>query len=138
MGPSGTDAKSVRRVLLILWLAFMWALVVYGIVMLEIEPSAQEAGMLRTVMLAFAVTTGAAALYFRLARIGGLLSQATPLSDPELGQLRTNYIVCFALSEAVALYGFVLYFLGSSRAEALPFLAAAFLLLLICFPRLPA
>ncbi|MBI2819068.1 MAG: hypothetical protein HYX73_03735 [Acidobacteria bacterium] len=75
MGPSGTDAKSVRRVLLILWLAFVWALVVYGIVMLVLEPQPAEASLLRTVMLALAGTTGAAALYFRLARIGRLLSQ---------------------------------------------------------------
>ena len=138
MSPSGADTKSVRRVLLILWVAFVWTLAVYGIVMMVIRPQPTEAGPLRAVMLAFAGTTTAAALYFRLGRIGRLLSKATPLSDTEFSQLRTNYIVCFALSEAVALYGLVLHFLGSNLAEVGPFFAASVALLLICFPRLPA
>ena len=138
MEPTVPDVKSQRRILLVVWFGFVWALAIYGIVMTVIRPQPSDAGIFRFVLLATGGLTAAAAVYLRVVLIGGLLSKATPLSAAEWNRLRTLYILCFALSEGVALYGLELYFMAGTLSEAWPFFAAGFLLLLICFPRLPA
>ena len=52
-----------------------------------------------------------------------------------LNRWRAGYIVTFALSEAIALYGFVLRFLSFSLAQVMPFYVAGFVLLVIFRPR---
>ena len=126
-----------RRVLLIVWFAFLWTVAVYWIVMQFLKPQPGDVELLRNILLALGAAMGAAVLYIRVARIGALLSKATPASAAEVAKLRSLYIVCFVLSEAVALYGFVLHLIGASRAEIVPFFLAAVVLLLVCYPRLP-
>ena len=48
---------------------------------------------------------------------------------------RTGYIVSYALSEAVALYGLVLRFLGFTLSQVAPFYVAGIILLLLLSPR---
>ena len=54
-----------------------------------------------------------------------------------LNRWRAGYIVTFALSEAIALYGFVLRFLSFSLAQVMPFYVTGFVLLVFFRPRRP-
>ena len=55
-----------------------------------------------------------------------------------LRRWRGGYIVIYALCEAVALYGFVLRFMGFSLSQVAPFYVAGFVLLFFFRPRLPS
>jgi hypothetical protein len=52
-----------------------------------------------------------------------------------LSRWRAGYIVTFALSEAVALYGVVLRFAGVRFSQVVPFFVAGFILMLFFGPR---
>ncbi|OLC95567.1 MAG: hypothetical protein AUH86_11680 [Acidobacteria bacterium 13_1_40CM_4_58_4] len=51
---------------------------------------------------------------------------------------RAGYIVTYALCEAIALYGFVLRFVGFSLSQVAPFYLAGFVLILFFAPRRPS
>lgn len=51
---------------------------------------------------------------------------------------RASYIVTYALCEAIALYGFVLRFVGFSLSQVAPFYLAGFVLILFFAPRRPS
>jgi hypothetical protein len=55
-----------------------------------------------------------------------------------LNRWRIGYIVTFALSEAVALYGVVLRFMGVEFQQVAPFFLAGFILMLFFRPRRPS
>lgn len=54
-----------------------------------------------------------------------------------LNQWRTGYIVTYALCEALALFGLVQRFLGSSLQQSMPYYLAGFILLAFFRPRQP-
>src|SRR3990170_6490717 len=85
-------------------------------------------------LTAAAAIIGGIVLYLRFARLGPLLAEASGDFGQRLARLRFHYILCYTLSEAVALYGFVLRFLGGSREDSIPFFLAAVVLFLLCYP----
>jgi len=50
---------------------------------------------------------------------------------------RTSHIIMWALCEFIAMYELLLRYLGSTVAQATPFFAAGFLLILLLGPRRP-
>lgn len=52
-------------------------------------------------------------------------------------QWRTGYLLTYAFSEAIALYGVLLHFLGFRMAQVAPFLIAGVALIVFYSPRLP-
>jgi FtsH-binding integral membrane protein len=60
-----------------------------------------------------------------------------PQDERALARWRTGCIVTYCLSEAVALYGLVLHFLGFTLSEVAPFYLGGFILLLFFGPRRP-
>jgi hypothetical protein len=60
-----------------------------------------------------------------------------PSDAPTLNRWRAGYIMTYALSEAIALFGLVLRILGFSLSQVLSFYAAGFILLLFFGPRRP-
>jgi hypothetical protein len=58
-----------------------------------------------------------------------------PSSIPGLGRWQIGHIVGYALSEAVALFGFNLRFMGFSFREVTPFFLAGFVLMLFSAPK---
>jgi F0F1-type ATP synthase membrane subunit c/vacuolar-type H+-ATPase subunit K len=64
--------------------------------------------------------------------------QENPENAVALNRWRAGYIVTFALSEAVALYGVVLRFAGVRFSQVGPFFVAGFILMLFFGPRRPA
>jgi hypothetical protein len=61
-----------------------------------------------------------------------------PEDPAALARWRTGYLITYALSEAAALYGLVLHFLGFSLVQVAPFLITGFVLILFYAPRSPA
>ena len=100
---------------------------------------ARDVTLFAAAFAVMAATTIGMAFYFRSARIQPAVEalRMKPTDAPSLEQWRAGSIVCFVLAEAVAVYGFVLRFLGSSLALAAPFYAVSFLLLLLWTPRRP-
>jgi F0F1-type ATP synthase membrane subunit c/vacuolar-type H+-ATPase subunit K len=101
----------------------------------------------REVSLAFIYTMAALAIFM----IGAILvlrgifvksAERALRENPEkavaLNRWRAGYIVTFALSEAVALYGVVLRFTGARFSHVAPFFVAGFILLLFFGPRRPS
>jgi hypothetical protein len=68
-------------------------------------------------------------------------SAQTLASDPEnaltLNHWKTGYLATYALSEALAVFGFVLRFLGYDLVQSLPFYLGGFVLIAFFRPRLP-
>ena len=61
-----------------------------------------------------------------------------PVDVKLLMRWRQGYLVTYVLSEAIALYGVSLHFLGNPLARVAPFFLAAFVLILFLRPTLPA
>ena len=61
-----------------------------------------------------------------------------PGDAPTLGRWRAGYIMTYALSEAIALFGLVLRLTGFTLSQVVPFYVAGFILLLFFGPRSPA
>ena len=61
-----------------------------------------------------------------------------PNDTPTLIRWRTGYIMTYAFSEAIALFGLVLRTVGFSLAQVASFYIAGFILLLFFWPRRPA
>jgi hypothetical protein len=63
---------------------------------------------------------------------------AQPNDAKALTRWRTGYLIRFCLSEAIALYGLALHFLGFSIPHVAPFYLVGFVLLLFFAPRRPS
>lgn len=98
----------------------------------------QVPAVVRNSMMVFACVAGAGALFVRFNLIANVLSREAPGDITRaLTKLRTYHILCYMLSEATAMSGFVLRFLGARRSEALPFFIGAAILFVLCYPRVP-
>jgi F0F1-type ATP synthase membrane subunit c/vacuolar-type H+-ATPase subunit K len=71
----------------------------------------------------------------RLLAEGARLLAEDPTSIQGLTRWQTGYIVSYAFSEAVALFGLVLRFTGFTLREVAPFYIAGFVLMLLAAPR---
>ncbi|MGH9863636.1 MAG: hypothetical protein ACRD35_09470 [Candidatus Acidiferrales bacterium] len=123
----------------VLYFALFATVGLYWVVLEILAPGLEprDPGIVKTVLQGVAAATAGAVLYLRFSRIASLLDASTPEPPNRLAQLRLYYILCFALSEAVALYGFVLRFLGGTRQETALFFLGSAALFLLCYPRLP-
>ncbi len=90
-------------------------------------------------MLLWVISLGTAAVVLALRFLLMPWLQGSPRLDipARLNRLRALYILCFALSESVAIYGLVLRLLGGTRDATLVFYATAVFLFILCYPRTP-
>ncbi len=81
-------------------------------------------------------------MIFAVRRLFVLRSEAALADQPEdiaaLNRWRTGYIFTYALCETVALFGFVLRFVGFTLSQVAPFYLVGFALMLAFGPRRPA
>jgi hypothetical protein len=81
-------------------------------------------------------------MIFAARRLFVLRSEATLAEQPDdlaaLNRWRSGYIITYALSEAVALFGFVLRMLGFTLSQVAPFYLVGFVLIMIFGPRRPS
>ncbi len=82
------------------------------------------------------------AVMFIMRRTLVLPSEAALATQPgdgkALARWRIGYLLTYCLSEAVALYGLVLHFLGFTLSQVAPFYLAGFILILFFGPRHPS
>jgi len=133
------DAAAVGRLLKIIYFVLFATVGIYWVILEMLAPSLEprDPGPLKTILQGLGAAVGAAVLYLRFSRIPSAIDPTAPDPAPGLGRLRMYYILSFALTEAVALYGFVLRLLGGAREDAALFFLAAAGLFLLCYPRLP-
>jgi hypothetical protein len=135
--PSSPSLGSVKRTLLIVWLAMLFSIVVYVVIG---ESSAHGSQRPQAVFFEAITTVSIVAVIARVILRRKLLGDATRLlaQDPNsaqgLRQWQAGHIVSFALSEAVALFGFVLRFMGFTLREVVPFYIAGFVLMILSAP----
>jgi len=66
------------------------------------------------------------------------LAATQPEDANAMSLWRTAHIIIWAMCEVIAMYGLLLRYLGATVAQAAPFFAAGFLLILLLGPRRPA
>lgn len=66
-----------------------------------------------------------------------VLLQQKPENSVSLARWKSGYIVTYALCEALALFGFVLQFVGFELGHVWPFYFGGFILILFFGPRVP-
>jgi F0F1-type ATP synthase membrane subunit c/vacuolar-type H+-ATPase subunit K len=78
-------------------------------------------------------------MIFAVRRLFVLPSETKLAAEPEdvaaLNRWRSGYIITYALSEALALFGLVLRILGFTSSQVLPFYVVGFVLMLLFAPR---
>lgn len=103
-------------------------------------PSTTHANPIVYPVIAFlAIWALAALLFFRrkLVKVSEKILAVSPDDAVAVRRWQTGYVIIYALSEAVALYGLVLHFLGFSPVQIAPFFAAGILPILVFAPKLP-
>ncbi len=132
-----------------LWVAMLVSIVLYVIVgeIIELESFAQPRWLLWVlVALAIHICYVAKVMRARMVRPfeeevrSGQVSSAAALTSEQVALLERwqgGQTISICLSEAVALFGLALRFLGGTRWEAAPFYAVAMLLLVVWMPRRP-
>lgn len=133
------DLQTTRRVIQVIYFAFLGTLGIYWMVLEIIQPETGTADLtlIRPLFLALAGALAAVVVYLRHFRIPALLAGPSAAGTETIAKLRVYYILCIVLSEAVALYGFVLRFLGATRQDAGLFFLLAVVLFAVCYPRWP-
>ena len=64
--------------------------------------------------------------------------RTSPTDVGTLNRWRSSYIVTYALSESLALFGLILRFMGFNLVQVVPFYLAGFILMLFFGPRQPS
>ncbi len=139
------DAIDKRLITLrILHLAMLASVAIYELVVhVAAPPPSEVLPALRYAFAAAAVVTAIAVIGVRRVVMppreqASPYHAAAPVPPPSAEVFQrafTGYILCWGLSESVAIYGLVLSFLGGTPAAMHPYAAAAVLLLLTTAPR---
>jgi hypothetical protein len=131
--------QTARRFIQTVRFFMLGSIVLYGYIAWRLPSSAAPNAFLFKVLTVLSIVL--VVLIFAMRRIQVLPVEATLAVNPEdaaaLSRWRQGYIVSYALSEAIVLYGLVLHFLGFPLARVIPFLASGFMLILLLRPRLP-
>ena len=137
--PPSADVAAVGRLLKIIYFVLFVSVGIYWVALEMLAPNLEprDPGLVKNILQGLGAAVGAAVLYLRFSRIPAAIDPTAPDSAPVLARLRMYYILCFVLTEAVALYGFVLRMLGGAREDMAIFFLAAGALFLLCYPRLP-
>jgi hypothetical protein len=75
------------------------------------------------------------ALYFRYARLGSVLAEVSGDFRRRMTHARMFYIICWVLSESVALFGFAIPFFTANLNDAAPYFVASVALFALCYPK---
>jgi FtsH-binding integral membrane protein len=136
--------EAALRVLRIVRYAMLASIVIYCLITERaLEHSSLHSAPSRTTFYAItlmAVFIVASIFSFRRKFVPN--SETTLVTKPAdakaLRRWRAGYLVVYGSSEAVALYGVVLRFMGFTLSQVLPFYLAGFVLLLFFVPRRPS
>lgn len=132
--------EAARKMMQVMRGAFLVSIILYAVVA-KILPAATAPNVViyRAIALLAVVDV---AIIFVCRRMMVRPAEGVLASHPEdpaaLARWRTGYLITYALSEAAALYGLVLHFLGFNLVQVAPFLITGFVLILFYAPRTPA
>jgi len=137
--PDLTLDNSIRSIRII-YAALLFTMILY--VLTAEKLSHQEPHDIHTIWLAFLVSglmIVAVALSFRIKMLepAGETLQAKADDQRALARWRAGNILSFVLVETVALFGFVLRFIGGTTWQSLPFYVVGIALMLVWWPRRP-
>ena len=132
--------ESRTKVLQIIRLAMLASIVFYAGICRAIPSTASANPIMLRAISVLAVMDVVAIVVLRrllLSKAAAALA-AQPSDEKALARYRTGYIVIYAVSESISLYGVVLHFLGFPFGQVAPFLLASFLLIMFFRPRQPS
>lgn len=128
------------RLLRIIQMVLLISVVLYAVAGEFAGPQeARDVKQIRLILIALAgaLLMAIGALRQRMISPAQEVLRSQPEDAQALARWRAGTIVTFALVEAGALYGLVLRLLGATLQQALPFYAAAAVLLVVFTPRRP-
>jgi hypothetical protein len=132
--------EASRRMMQIIQGAFLVSIVLYAVITKMLPASVAPNVLIFRVLALLAM--GNVVMIFLLRRKLVKPSEQTLSTQPEdaaaLASWRTGYLITYAFSEAIALYGLVLHFIGFAFVQVLPFFIAGFVLILFYAPRRPS
>ena len=135
MGPARKTVQMIRIAMLVSIAVYVFI----GKIMAPAMAPAPNRNLYFALTLVAITTVG---MIFAVRRLFVVRSEATLAAQPEdtaaLNRWRSGYIIMFALSEAVALFGLVLQILGFVFFDVAPFYIAGFVLMLLFGPRRPS
>jgi F0F1-type ATP synthase membrane subunit c/vacuolar-type H+-ATPase subunit K len=132
--------EAARRMMQIIQGAFLMSIVLYA-VMTKILPAGLAPDVLLFKMLSLLSIVTVAAIFLlrgKLVKSAEQILSVQPDDTAALARWRTGYVITYAFSEAIALYGLVLHFMGFAFVQVLPFFIAGFVMILFYAPRRPA
>ena len=132
--------ESALRNLRIIHIALLASIPLYAFAGEFLEPVPRDVSRIHRVLLVLLVAELGAVTVIR-SRIVAPAQEALRLPTPDPGEVQrwfTGSFISYVICEAVTLLGLVLRFLGGTFAQAAPFYAAGFVLLLFLAPRNPA
>ncbi len=138
--PPPVNVQAHSRFMKLLFFVMVSSVGLYAVVLKFVgqSPTPLPDGV-RTGTKVCALASALLVLFVRFVKIAAVLVPDMPIPAAErLAKLRTYFIVCYVFSESVALYGFVLRFLGSNIQEVVPFFVGSLFIYALCYPRLPS
>lgn len=137
--PTADEIKAFNLINKIIYGALLFSVAAYWLVLQlvivpQAEPAATDFDTLRKFLPWVAGVDALLALYFRFARLGPLLSEVGGDSRRRMNHLRFFYILCWVLSESVALFGFSIPFFTANLEDAATYFIASIALFLLCYP----
>jgi F0F1-type ATP synthase membrane subunit c/vacuolar-type H+-ATPase subunit K len=120
-------------------IAMLFSIMIYGVMIKFVPSNVQANPVIFYVIVLLAIWIVAALFLFQRKYVKASESVLARDSGDLLAQKRwrLGYFLTYAFSEAIALYGVVLHFLGFTAAQVAPFLIAGAVLILFYSPRLP-
>ncbi len=132
--------EAARRMMQIIQGAFLMSIVLYA-VMTKILPAGLAPDVLLFKMLSLLSIVTVAAIFLlrgKLVKSAEQILSVQPDDTAALARWRSGYVITYAFSEVIALYGLVLHFMGFAFVQVLPFFIAGFVMILFYAPRRPA
>lgn len=128
------------KMLRVIQVAMLASIVLYVVIgeRLGMVPRLSDPTMFYVLSMATVTIVGVILVVRRtlVAQSSGIL-RSRPNDAATLGRWRAGYVLTYALSEAIALFGLVLRMIGFSLSQVAPFYIAGFILLLFFGPRRP-
>jgi hypothetical protein len=131
---------AARKLLQIVRLAMLLSIVIYAILVKQLPATAHANPLVYRILTLVAIGVLCSLLLLRrkLVKPSEDALANTPEDAVAIRRWQSGYLMTYAFSEAIALYGVVLHFMGFTLAQVAPFLIAGFVLILFYSPRLPA
>ena len=131
--------EGARTTLQIVRVAMLFGIAIYLFIIKQLPTHARANAVIYFSfgLVAFWILLGLFAFRQKLIKRSENVLASNPDDAVAQKQWRTGYLRTYAFSEAIALYGVVLHFLGFTMAQVAPFLIAGFLLIVFYSPRLP-